>query len=206
MEIAVQKLGAGTVDLIYTDPPYAKKYLYCYEWLAQESVRVLKPSGFLITYCGPYWKDIVMGYLGQCLQYFYDFALIHGDTSMLWPRKVISGYKSLLCYHLKGEKPLPNTNVLGKYTHSAKDKRFHRWGQSELEARYYIDCFTREGDLVVDYFLGSGTTAEVCKRLNREFIGFEIDEDTYNMAQNRIDSAPLPEKGIQGIMITPHSE
>ena len=168
MELASEKIDASTVDLIFTDPPYAKKFHYCYEWLAKEAARVLKPTGFLIAYAGPYWKDVIMNYFNEYLQYFYDFVLIHVDTSILWPRKIVSGYKSLLCYHLKGAKPTPYMNVLGKFAHSTQDKRFLNWGQSEKEARYYIDCFTREGDLVVDYFLGGGTTAKEGKH----FAGF----------------------------------
>ena len=118
---------------------------------------VLKPDGFLIAYAGPYWKDVVMGYLNQHLQYFYDFILLHsGNTSILWQRKLISGYKSMLCYHKQGQRPLPNTNVLGLWKGTGSDKRFHKWGQDEITARYYIDCFSKEGDLVVDYFLGGG--------------------------------------------------
>lgn len=198
-----RKLAEGlikpmSVDLIFTDPPYPKEYLYCYRWLAKEAARVLKPSGFLIVYTGTYYKDKVMRYFEKQLQYFYDFVLIHGDTSILWPRKIVSGYKSLLCYTLKGENPLPRCNVLGKFTSSKQDKRFHAWGQSEIEARYYIDCFTRDGDLIVDYFLGGGTTAEVCKRINRNFIGMEKDAETFKLARARLDGALGPEeKGRQ---------
>lgn len=198
MVMAVEKIAPHSVDLIFTDPPYAKEFHFCYEWLAQEASRVLKPNGFLIAYTGPYWKDVVMGYFNTHLQYFYDFVLIHGDTSILWPRKIVSGYKSLLCYHLLGAKPLPRMNVLGKFSTSSQDKRFHNWGQSELEARYYIDCFTKEEELVVDYFLGAGTTAEVCKRLNRNFVGFEKDAQTFLLAQSRLAGALGPnEKGRQ---------
>ncbi len=188
MKLAVDKIGDGTVDLIYTDPPYPKEYLYLYEWLASEAKRVLKPSGFLIAYAGPYWKDRVMGYFGNELQYFYDFILIHkGNTSILWPRRIISGYKSILCYHLKGERPLPNTNVLGQWDGTGGDKRYHAWGQDAVTPRYYIDCFSKEGDLVVDYFLGGGTTAEVAIKLNRRFVGFEKDEETFNIARARVE-------------------
>lgn len=202
MELASKKIGAGTVDLIYTDPPYPKEYHYCYEWLAEEAARALKPSGFLIAYVGPYWKDVVMGYFNEYLQYFYDFILVHkGNTSILWPRKIISGYKSILCYHQKERSPLPRTNVLGQWNGTGGDKRFHRWGQDETTARYYIDCFSQEGDLVVDYFLGGGTTAMVCKRLNRDFLGFEIDIATFNIARARVDGAMGPsEKGKQAEM------
>ena len=203
MEMAKGKVANSSVDLIFTDPPYPKKYHYCYEWLAKEAARALKPGGFLITYAGPYWKDVVMSYLNEHLQYFYDFVMVHkGNTSILWPRRIISGYKSLLCYHRKGETPLPYTNVLGKWIGSGSDKRFHAWGQEAGTARYYIDCFTKEGDLVVDYFLGAGTFAEVCKALNRRFIGFEIDKEAYDTAIARLEGALGPkEKGRQQVMI-----
>ena len=201
-ELAIKHIADSSVDLIFTDPPYPKEYHYCYEWLAIEATRVLKPNGFLITYAGPYWKDKVMMTLGSQLDYFFDFVLIHkGNTSILWPKRVISGYKSLLCYHRKGVKPLPVTNVLGKFDGSGSDKRFHAWGQEGNTARYYIDVFSREGDLVVDYFLGAGTFAEVCKKLDRNFIGFEINKESYDIALARLDGALGPkEKGRQHVM------
>ncbi|MFA5715467.1 MAG: DNA methyltransferase [Candidatus Paceibacterota bacterium] len=157
--------------------------------------RVLKPNGFLIVYAGPYWKDVVMGYLNQHLQYFYDFILVHkGNTSILWPRKIISGYKSILCYHQKDNKPTLYTNVLGQWDGTGGDKRFHKWGQDEITTRYYIDCFSREGDLVVDYFSGGGTTAVVCKKMNRKFIGFEKDTDTYGLSIDRLNGTLDPGK------------
>jgi adenine specific DNA methylase Mod len=122
----------------------------------------------------------------------------NGNTSILWPRRIISGYKSLLCYTQKGQTPIPITNVLGKYDGTGGDKRFHNWGQEANSARYYIDVFSHEGDLVVDYFLGGGTTAEVCKRLNRNFIGIERDPTTFKIAESRLSGALGPEeKGRQ---------
>lgn len=156
LEMAPSIIPPHSVDLIFTDPPYAKEFHYCYEFLAKEAARALKPEGFLITYAGPYWKHKVMMTLGEYLDYFYDFILMHkGNTSILWPRRIITGYKSLLCYTQKGSKALPVTNVLGKYDGTGGDKRFHRWGQEANTARYYIDVFSREGDTVVDYFLES---------------------------------------------------
>lgn len=43
IELAKSHIPDGSVDLIFTDPPYPKEYHYCYEWLAYEAVRVLKP-------------------------------------------------------------------------------------------------------------------------------------------------------------------
>lgn len=204
IKLAPLIIADSSVDLIYTDPPYPKKFHYCYEFLAEEAARVLKPTGFLIAYAGPYWKQKVMETLGAKLDYFYDFVLMHkGNTSILWPRKIISGYKSMLCYTLKGQSPLPNTNVLGKFDGTGGDKRFHAWGQDAGTARYYIDVFSKPGDLVVDYFLGAGTFADVCKNLERDFIGFEINHQTIEMARARLEGALGPtEKGRQYEMLT----
>lgn len=43
-----------------------------------------------------------------------------------------------------------------------------------------------DGDVVLDPFMGSGTTGVVCRDLNRNFIGIELDEDYINIAKNRI--------------------
>jgi DNA modification methylase len=44
--------------------------------------------------------------------------------------------------------------------------------------------FTKENDIVLDPFMGSGTTAEACVNLNRNFIGFEINQEYCDIANN----------------------
>ena len=46
---------------------------------------------------------------------------------------------------------------------------------------------TQEGDIVLDTFLGSGTTAVACKELGRNYIGFEINENYYKIATDRLN-------------------
>lgn len=50
-----------------------------------------------------------------------------------------------------------------------------------------IENSSRKGDLVLDPFLGSGTTAVACKSLGRNYIGFEINEKYYRIANERIE-------------------
>lgn len=51
---------------------------------------------------------------------------------------------------------------------------------------YFIKAFTKEGDTVLDPFMGSGTTGISAKELNRKFIGIEKQEDYFNIALNRL--------------------
>lgn len=54
---------------------------------------------------------------------------------------------------------------------------------------------SKEGNTVLDPFMGSGTTGVACKKLNRKFIGIELAEDYFKMAQNRIENEYL-KKGL----------
>ena len=46
---------------------------------------------------------------------------------------------------------------------------------------------TNEGDVVLDPFCGSGTTAEACYKHNREFIGIEREQEYVKMARTRLE-------------------
>jgi DNA modification methylase len=50
----------------------------------------------------------------------------------------------------------------------------------------YIEISSNEGDLVLDPFMGSGTTAVACKMLKRNFIGFEINPLYCEIANQRL--------------------
>ena len=51
---------------------------------------------------------------------------------------------------------------------------------------YLITTYTNEGETVLDFTMGSGTTGVACKNLNRNFIGIELDEKYFNIAKERI--------------------
>jgi site-specific DNA-methyltransferase (adenine-specific) len=59
---------------------------------------------------------------------------------------------------------------------------------------YFIKGSTNEGDLVLDPFMGSGTTGVSAKKLKREWIGFDNIEEYVNFANKRIDSTKVNDK------------
>ena len=56
-------------------------------------------------------------------------------------------------------------------------------------AKDQIESWSNEGDMILDCFMGSGTTGVACKNLNRNFIGIELDENYFNIAKERINEA-----------------
>lgn len=53
---------------------------------------------------------------------------------------------------------------------------------------YLIKTYSNEGDTVLDFCMGSGTTGVACKTLNRSFIGVEKEENYFNIAKERINA------------------
>ena len=51
---------------------------------------------------------------------------------------------------------------------------------------YLIKTYTNESETVLDFTMGSGTTGVAAKNLNRKFIGIEMDENYFKIAQERI--------------------
>ena len=57
-----------------------------------------------------------------------------------------------------------------------------------------INLLTYEGDVVLDPFMGSGTTAAAAKKTNRHFIGFEVSEDYVKVSEERLNKIKVQEE------------
>lgn len=57
---------------------------------------------------------------------------------------------------------------------------------------YLIKTYTNEGDTVLDFTMGSGTTGVACVNTNRNFIGIELDLKYFNIAKERINNEAKP--------------
>lgn len=56
---------------------------------------------------------------------------------------------------------------------------------------------TQPGDIVLDCFLGSGTTAVACKEIGRQYIGFELDKKYFEIAQDRLNGISQKDKRMK---------
>ena len=178
-----------SIDLIFTDPPYLKEYLHLYDWLAIESQRILKPDGFLLAYTPSYWKAKIIIEACKHLDYYTDIVVLtKGPASVIWASKTLAKAKFIIAYRKKGSKSKQRVMVHNVYSGDGPEKDGHEWQQGLGEAIYYIDCFSDIGDVVYDPFMGSGTTAEASKILDRNYIGAEIDFVHAENAINRLEA------------------
>lgn len=68
-------------------------------------------------------------------------------------------------------------------------KRLHPTQKPVDLLEYLIKTYTDEGETVLDFTMGSGSTGVACINTNRSFIGIELDDNYFNVAKDRIDNA-----------------
>lgn len=71
-------------------------------------------------------------------------------------------------------------------TAESEGKTYHPTQKPVALMEYLIKTYTNEGETVLDFTMGSGTTGVACKNLNRNFIGIELDGGYFNIAKERI--------------------
>ncbi len=102
--------------------------------------------------------------------------------------KVGSGFGKKIVNWLDRDKAYP-TNVLHLATECSNKN--HSAAFPEGLPEWFIRLFTREGDTVLDPFMGSGTTNIVANRMRRNSIGIEIVPEYYEMVKNEIEPVAL---------------
>jgi len=74
---------------------------------------------------------------------------------------------------------------------SGREKRLHNWQQGEAELGRLVLKFSEENNIILDPFLGSGTTAYCAKKLGRKCIGIEIEEKYCEIAARRCSQSVM---------------
>lgn len=72
---------------------------------------------------------------------------------------------------------------------NGSEKRIHPTQKPLRVIEWILNKYTKEGDLICDPFIGSGTTAVACHKLKRRYIGFELDGEYFDFASERIERA-----------------
>jgi hypothetical protein len=124
------------------------------------------------------------------LEYFWIISVLNrGATNLVYPRNALCNHKSILVYQ---KPPMKKARVVfADVIQGFKSKKYHPWEQDIHDAIGILSRFHYTGDIILDPFTGSGTTLLAAKLLGLEYIGFEIDTDTYLDACKRLEQQPL---------------
>lgn len=197
-------IADSSIDLIFTDPPYDKDSLPLYEDLAKLAARVLKEGGSLVTYVGHHILPDVLDHVKKAgLTYWWILAVKHtGASASVFGKQVFVAWKPLLWF-IKGDKPATGEFMSDYIPSQPAEKALHEWEQSPVEAEHVIKPLTYEGMVVLDPFMGSGTTGVAALKLSRRFIGIEVDKETYDRAAAKLADSS---KELQGDTASSNSE
>lgn len=89
------------------------------------------------------------------------------------------------------DKTYPNNIIsINKLSNECNSRNRVHPTQKPVELmEYLIKTYTNEGEVVLDFTAGSGSTGVACINTGRKFIGIELDENYFNIAKNRIEEA-----------------
>lgn len=180
-------IEGNSVSLIFTDPPYHDKFLHLYADLAVHASRVLRDGGSLVCYVGQSNIGKIINLMEeQGLKFHWPITVKHsGPSASVFGKKVLVACKIMLWF-VKGK--YEGEFVRDFIESEFQGKDLHEWAQSTVESDYYIKYMTIPDEIVYDPFLGQGTFGISAVKLNRQFIGCEVDSEHFANAERMISN------------------
>ena len=219
----LKEIPNNSATLIFADPPYnligldgfidLESYKsWCDNWFT-ESLRILNNQGTLIL-CGrpPILNHLCVA-LGKKHAVFREWITWYKVDSITPSRdKHSNNYECFAVFSKWMDRKFRFISVKSKTNkYSAERNIGSIWEHCKISSNHkegtkhptqkpikfldrFVDTYTDKGDLVIDPFMGSGTTGVACANLGREFIGIEIDKVYFKLAEKRIKEAQEQQK------------
>jgi len=207
----LQKLPNGSIDLIITDPPYGiSRELNCKgrrlgttaklnfnfgtwdvfnkEWF---DIALKKTKGWMMTFCAK--KDVGFFIGGLEKNGFIAIDVLVWQKPDPIPLNAKSRFLNAWEAIVIGKKPgaIWNSNYehnIIKIQAPKGKNRIHPTQKPVELIKKLINLTTKEGNIVLDPFMGSGTTAIACLETKRSYIGFEISKQYWKQSLERIEN------------------
>jgi len=187
----------GTIVLFGTEPFSSLLRItnmenYKYDWIWDK----VKPNGHLVAKYRPMQQTENISVFGKGkIKYF----------PVMTPREKPKKSKEYTRTEIMGGKKTDNVGKILKdkypknlitFSNASQKNKVHPTQKLTSLLEYLIITYTNENEIVLDNTMGSGSTGVACVNINRDFIGFELDEKYFNIAKNRIQEAICLKNGI----------
>jgi site-specific DNA-methyltransferase (adenine-specific) len=193
----LRRLPAACVDLVVTDPPYLVRYRSRRgqqimndgreDWLEPAFAgiyRALRTHAFCVSFYG--WAKVERFMRAWKRAGFYPVG------HLVWTKRYPSNSQYVAYHHetayllAKGRPPFPAPALPDVMPWQYTGNRLHPMEKSVAALEPLITTLSRRGEIVLDPFCGSGSTAEAASRNERHFLGIELDEEHWRTASERL--------------------
>jgi len=192
---AMKDIPDKSIDLVLTDPPYGvdleydiykdteENFLNLMKGFIPEAKRVAKMTIF------PFVRIGRMKWLYNNFEPDWWIVWDKGSPGIRCPIG-FNDYELLAVYGKNN--PTNMHDIFRQSNIEAKGNYGHPCPKSVKWAEWLISRASKEGDTILDPFIGSGTTAVAAKRLKRNYIGIEISPEYCKIAEERIRTQTKP--------------
>ena len=198
---AATELPDGSVDVVLTDPPYPNRmHLFpdtLVDGIAMLYLSCKKAKHYVAFFWNPFdvppppagWHEVARNVWHKP----DTKSITHYELIVIWskePRQKVSRVWSI---------PILDYRTL-------HDWKPHPTQKPVRLMRYVLEQITKEGDLVLDPFIGTGTTAVACKQMHRRYIGIESDPKYAEIAEKRLQGKVVPQEDKDPVETKTESE
>ena len=180
-------------DMVFTDPPYGMSLDVNYDSMFNNDLNHQKTGNRFNKVIGDdqyYSPKHILEYFNYCNEIFlwgadyYFWELPKGGSIFCWDKRINENMDKVVgnCLELCWSKSLHKKEVIrmlwSGYHGMSKDdtkQRIHPTQKPNELGKWFLDKFSKEQDLIVDLFLGSGSTIIACQKTNRICYGMELD-------------------------------
>lgn len=186
---AATELPDASVDVVLTDPPYPNRmHLFpdtLVDGIAMLYVSCKKAKHYVAFFWNPF--DVPPPPAGW-----------HEVARNVWHKpdtKSITHYELIVIWSKESRQKVSRVWSIPILDY----RTLHDWKPHPTQKpvrlmRYVLEQITKEGDLVLDPFIGTGTTAVACKQMHRQYIGIETDPKYAEIAEKRLQGKMVPQE------------
>ena len=207
--VGMKRISGGSVDLIVTDPPYLINYSRHVKGhrfenkilndnnpeliskYIKECYRILKNNSAMYMFTSHKTVDFFKQELENTGFNVKNMIIWDKQRQGMGDTSTVFGFQYELIFFVSKGQPKIRGKRLSDIWSFPKVVGRNQVHQNQKPIELIERCVTKhsnEGDVVFDGFMGSGTTAIACINTNRNYIGFELDEEYYETSIKRINN------------------